>query len=230
MRRIVTQPPHILTIETLAQACREESQGPCQHEQGYCFELFCRAFDQGDNAAWEIIQELYQRLMHHWLQTAVSDPLPANEAGELVQAALCRFWRLLKQHPEPVRQRFPHAGALLCYLRRCVQTAAIDHQRQRQKRQLLQERLCKFATQDVVNQIEAWEPIDEKQLQLQAIGQYIAQKVHDPHEKQLLYLSYTLGLKAREIVAHYPQQFASVKEVKRVKERVLKRMRRAFRN
>lgn len=226
MRSSKERPFSALSTEELANACRAESQQSSQQEQGYCFELFCRAFDGADNEAWVVIQTQYQRLMHHWLQTAVVTPLSADEANELIQEAFCRFWRLLQQQPQTLHQQFPHAGAVLRYLRCCVQTVAIDHQRQQQKEQRLREGLKLVVQTKHQHDWPEWE--SEQDTQLQQVQRYIAQRIDDPREQQLLHLAYTLGLKTREIVARYPDEFATAREVKRVKERVLKRMRRAL--
>jgi hypothetical protein len=59
------------------------------------------------------------------------------------------------------------------------------------------------------------------------VRQWLAGNVRDPQEIQVIYLSYELDLPPSEIALRFPEQFASVQEVRRIKERILKRLRRA---
>ena len=85
-----------LTTTQLIDACQQEFQQSYQQEKGYCFALFCRAFEQEDKLAWEAIQQQYERMMRSWVRkTAVN--LTSSEENDLLQEAWYRFCRLSKQ-------------------------------------------------------------------------------------------------------------------------------------
>lgn len=216
------------TTEQVAKACSEESQQTRQQEQGSCFELFCRAFDEQDDVAWEAIQTQYHKLVRQWLHAYHTSFLTIDVEEDLIQETLHHFWRTLNKQPQKIRTRFPHVGALLNYLRQCAQSAVIGRQRREQKQLLIQEKLAQFAKEDANAQLAAWEQAEEAQQQYQSIQVFIEKRISDTRERKLLELTYRLGLKPQEIVIRYPEEFASVKDVQRVKERVLKRMRRAL--
>ena len=217
------------TTEQVAQACLEESKQARQQEQGSCFELFCRAFDQQDSVAWEAIQTQYHKLMRQWLHASASDLLRVEEEEDLLQESLHHFWQTLAKQSTSIRIRFPHVGALLNYLRQCTYTAVVTQRRRQQKQTLLYEKLSRLAQDEGSTQeLAYWEKGEETIQQLQQVRAYISNSVADPQEQLLLHLTYRLGLKPKEIVARCPEDFATVKEVQRVKERLLKRMRRAL--
>ncbi|MEM7114419.1 MAG: hypothetical protein AAF614_18435 [Chloroflexota bacterium] len=217
-----------LTTRQVAEACLDESQQDRAQEQGFCFELFQRAFDKKDGTAWEAIQLQYRKLIRQWLQSTAKEVLTIEREEDLTQDTFHCFWKSVGKRTEPLADRFPHVGALLRYLRQCAYTAVIMEQRQEKKQRLLQDKLAQIAKDQATSQIALWEQEKETKTQIAQIQQYISLQIEDPQEKRLLKLVYTLGLKPREIVERCPEEFATVKDVQRVKERVLKRMRRAL--
>jgi hypothetical protein len=71
------------------------------------------------------------------------------------------------------------------------------------------------------------ERLEQEQL-LQQIRVWIQSHVTDAEERQVLYLSYQVGLSPAQIADRYPDQFPEAQQVRRIKERILKRARRAF--
>ncbi len=67
-----------------------------------------------------------------------------------------------------------------------------------------------------------------EQRQVRAIREWIEKNVTDPKEQIVLACSFETGMKPKEIYDRYPDMFANVQTVYRVKERILKRARRSF--
>ncbi len=215
------------SLEQLIQRCQQEATQNRQQEAGYCFELFRRAFEQLDTAAWEAIQQQYRRLLLNWIHTSSQRTLSPEELEDIGQDAWLRFWRTLSRHTQPFSQRFPHIGATLNYLSQCAISAVLDHERKLQR----QKQLHTLLTTEQERGEQTWddeEETAEKTERIQMIREWITQEVKDPQEKLLLLLAYEHNLSPTAIASHYPTHFANAAEVYRVKERLLKRARRAL--
>jgi hypothetical protein len=84
----------------------------------------------------------------------------------------------------------------------------------------------------MTGQDSAEEAVTERLVQeqlLQRVRTWIQANVTDSQERLVLSLSYQAGLSPGEIADRYPQEFPDAQAVRRVKERILKRARRALR-
>jgi hypothetical protein len=222
---------HQLNLEEVIQGCQDESTRPRSEEMGYCFELFRRAFEEEQQAAWLAIDEQYRRLMLRWICDC-SSGLPPQEVEEIVPQALPKFWYSLTRSTMPLTERFAHVGAVLNYLKQCTISVYREHERRLRRRERVNHHLvsAKYAGSD---QPEAEEEllsrIDQERL-LQRVRRWIQTYVSDRQEQRLLFLSYEVGLTPAEIAARYPQEFPDTQTVHRIKERILKRARRALLN
>ena len=221
-----------LSTEAIIQGCQAEAAQPRAEESGYCFELFRRALEDEEPAAWLAIDQQYRQLILRW-GCACAPDLPRQEVEQVVTTALPRFWQSLTRSAEPLARRFVHVGAVLKYLKQCTVSALLDHRRQLERAERLRRRLesteqlltpeltSEQAEQNLV------ERLDQEQ-RLQQVRTWIRTEVTDAREQLVLYLSYQVGLSPCEIAAWYPQEFPDAQSVRRLKERVLKRARRAF--
>jgi RNA polymerase sigma factor (sigma-70 family) len=216
-----------LKLEQVAQGCREEAQRSRALETGYCFELFRRALEELDQQAWAVIAEQYQRLLLEWVHSSAE----AEVAEELAREAFERFWRTLGGRCNPLAGRFPHVGALLKYLQQCAISTVLDRRRRTQQQARLQERLQQYAT--LGGSISAGpeefviEQVDRSAL-LERVRRWVSSSVNDPREQLVLQLSYTSELTPVEIAQRHPEQFPDAATVRQIKERVLRRARRAL--
>jgi RNA polymerase sigma factor (sigma-70 family) len=216
-----------MELEQVAQGCRAEAQRSRALETGYCFELFRRAIEALDQRAWALIAEQYQRLILEWVHGAAEPAL----AEELAREAFERFWRTLAGRCNPLAGRFPHVGALLKYLQQCAISTVLDRRRRTQQQTRLHERLQQHASLDGAispgPEEMVIEEVDRTAL-LKRVQHWVAHHVTDPRERLVLQLSYTSELSPLEIAQRYPQQFADAANVRQIKERVLRRARRAL--
>lgn len=221
---MTTKPPQKLSLEELVTSCRQATLQREKATVDYCFELFRRAFDEQDNMAWQALQQQYHRLLWKWLQAASDSRLLYEDLEDLTQESYAKFWRTISLRAIPIATHFNHTGALLKYLKQCVFTTWCDFRRQQQQQAHLQDRLT-----------AVWEPAPasgpdpaDEAARLGQIRQWVATEVNDPQELLLLELAYEYGLKPREIVQHYPDHFPTTYDVRRVRERLLGRARRAL--
>jgi len=218
---------HIDLSEIIARCAREAHQARLQ-ELGHCFELFRRAIEGHDQAAWVALEHQYRRLMLGWVHAYPGADLPLEDSDGIVQEALERFWRSLTKRG--VTEHFDHVGALLKYLRQCVIATILDQQRRAQRRQRLVERLSAAPAAMLVQNSPEETIVQElyQSEQLQHIRQWLQHNITNPQERRILALSYEHELTPAQIAAQFPAEFADAQTVRRMKERVLKRARRAL--
>lgn len=217
------------TLEFVIDACQQESRQAYEQEKGYCFELLRRALEEDCQAAWAALQKQYERLIIDWLRRAANGALTPDEVSDLLQDIYTKFWLSLKKQSTPLSTRFAHIGAILKYLNRCTLTTFLDVQRRSRRQNKLQEQLARLSVSDLSDsQYEDKLEENEYYARLSKIEQWIQTEVTDSLEQLVLTLLYTEGLKPREIVARYPDQFSDTYHVRQIKTRVLQRARRAL--
>jgi DNA-directed RNA polymerase specialized sigma24 family protein len=220
----------LLSLDVIAAGCRSESQRNRSQELGYCFELFRRALEQAEQAAWHAVAAQYQRLVLEWVHAARRAAADEADPEELAYEALERFWRTLTGRCNPLVARFPHVGALLKYLQQCAVTTVLDQRRRAMRQARLAARVIDAApTGGVSAGIEEHtvHRVDQAAL-LARIRAWVATEVVDPDERIVLQASYTDDLSPADIAARHPERFADAAAVRQIKERVLRRARRAL--
>lgn len=217
-----------LNLKDIIDRCAQEARQQRAQEHGYCFELFRRAIEQQDQAAWTALDRQYRQLMMGWAQAYPTGGQTVEDVDGTVQEALERFWRTLAKRG--ISSNFAHVGALLKYLRQCVIATILDQQRRRQRRERLLERLAS-APEALLTQ-HSFEETTLAELarseQIERVRRWISEEVRDPQEQRILALSYEEELNPTEIAARFPTEFENAATVRRIKERVLKRARRAL--
>jgi DNA-directed RNA polymerase specialized sigma24 family protein len=139
-----TSPPELthLSLDAVAAGCRGEAQRSRNQELGSCFELFRRALERADQAAWNAVMAQYQRLVLEWVHAARRSAPALGDPEELAHEAFERFWRTLAGRCNPLVARFPHVGALLKYLQQCAVTTVLDQRRRTLRQARLDTRIA----------------------------------------------------------------------------------------
>jgi hypothetical protein len=214
-------------LDDVIRGCRIESGQPRGQEKGYCFELFRRAVEAQEQEAWSALDEQYRNLVIRWLSDG-SSALTHDQVEEIAPETWSKFWRAQTNADTPLSKRFAHVGAVLKYLKQCTFSVVREYERRLWRRERIQQRLevdgqvtTTFSEEDLLSRI------DQERL-LQQVRRWVETYVTDPQELQVLSLSYEQGLSPAEIARQYPQEFPNAQTVRRLKERVLKRARRAM--
>lgn len=202
------------TIRELAQDCREEStryRRGRSGERGACFELFRRAIVERDQDAWDALYVQYRRLVGKWVGG------PADRIDERVNRAFAKFWGAVD--PDSFSNRFNTIGKVMSYLQLCARSVRIDGHRRNEKRRLLV-RLedARASTGDTTSR-----PALDNVVQ-QELFATIEQRLKDEQERLVIHLSFQVGLPPRHIAEECPDIFADAAEVRKVKERVVRRL------
>jgi DNA-directed RNA polymerase specialized sigma24 family protein len=216
--------PQQLTLAGLAHRCTQETALFFQHQAydpRYCFELFRRAIAGGDECAWSLLYAQYRPLVAGWVKRHPAFPTCGEECDYLVNRAFEKVWAALT----PARfGQFPDLKALLRYLQMCVHSVVVDQVRAAEGAALgapLEVPAEASAAPDLTAADQAL-----PRLRQQEFWRQVEARLKGEQERRVVYGSFVLGLKPRELCAHYPDIFADVAEVYRVKENVLDRLRR----
>jgi hypothetical protein len=218
---------HDVPLDDVIRGCRIESGQPRGQEKGYCFELFRRAVEEQEQDAWSALDAQYRNLVIRWLSDG-SSALTREQVEEIAPETWSKFWRAQTNAGTPLSERFAHVGAVLKYLKQCTFSAVREYERRLWRRERIQQRLevdGKVTT--TLSEEDLLSRIDRERL-LQRVRQWVETYVTDPQELRVLSLSYEQGLTPAEIADQYPHEFTDPQMVRRVKERVLKRARRAM--
>jgi hypothetical protein len=178
-------------------------------------DLFRRAIAASDQAAWGALCGYYSGLVHAWLRRHPAWHLAGEEADYLANRTFERFWRSVG----PDRfGTFAGLPALLRYLKLCTHSVLLDEVRVRARQGPA--RACgrdpaPGIEEDVVGQITASE-----------LWRAVRAEARDETELLVATLSFIQGLQPREIQERYPERFAEVDEVYRIKRNLLDRLRR----
>ncbi len=211
-----------LSVASLADQCQEETARYLRREGGEgvgCFELFRRAVAARDGQAWERVITQYRRIVLAWVRHHPMRAVVNASDDDWINEAFARFWRAVS--PDRFAQ-FPNLAAVLRYLKMCVHSSLMDEARASEAQHVT----------PIDDAVDMAAPLDVEAAALSAaranrFWQSIQDELQDEVERLVVYLSYALDLKPGEIQARYPEHYASVADVYRIKRNVLERLRRS---
>jgi DNA-directed RNA polymerase specialized sigma24 family protein len=207
-------------VAGLARRCAQEMarfRRRQAHDPSPCYELFRRALVRRDEAAWAALYGQYHRLVRRWTGSA------AGDADLLPNQAFERFWRAI---PPDRFSEFPTLNKLLAYLKRCAQSVAIDAARKEERRQVREAALAR--RQELAAARSQASPLEG--LLDRAAGEQVYEHVlgclSGPQERLVFRASFEWNLKPRTIAERWPDLVGGAGQVYRIKERILRRLRR----
>jgi DNA-directed RNA polymerase specialized sigma24 family protein len=198
----------------LAQLCREESERYRRHRRDdgdHCFELFRRAIVDRDQQAWTGVYEQYRRLVAKWV-----DGSP-DQVDERTNRAFEKFWQAVV--PQTFASKFADIGKVMAFLQMCARSVSIDEHRREEKHRLAGDLEGVQASTEDTTASHAMDNIWFEEL-----FKHIEGRLRDDPERRVFHLSFRVGLSPKQIVQQYPDQFSDVTQVRRIKERVVRRL------
>ena len=216
--------PKDMPLGALAAQCAVETDRFFQerrHDPRICFELFRRAIAERDERAWSHVYTRYRPIVASWVQRHPSLRGCGEEPQYFVNRAFERMWSALT----PAKfEGFRELGSLLKYLQMCVHSVILDHVRRAEQATVgSQVKLSAIAGassgQDVEQQSVA-------NIDRHSFWEAVVSRLHSEQERCVVLGSFCLALKPREVCDQYQGVFQDVREVYRVKENVLARLRR----
>lgn len=211
-------------LPVVAEICARETERffhRQEYDPSYCYELFRRAIQEQDESVWGVIYDQYNPLVAGWVRRHPAFMDCGEEVQYIVNRAFERFWNAIGMARF---QEFNDLASLLRYLQACVHSAIMHDLRNYERSDA--ERLAQT--------LEIKNPSGEADLEEEAatrqhrrnLWREIEFRLQDDKERKVVFGSYLLALKPRELVEHFGNTFDDVKEVYRIKENVLARLRR----
>jgi DNA-directed RNA polymerase specialized sigma24 family protein len=220
----MAEPPDFsyLALAGVSRRCTQESDLFFKRQDNdprFCFELFRRAICERHAGAWELVYRQYAPLVGRWVQRHSLFTALDEEVDYFVSGAFQKMWIVLT--PEKFAQ-FPDLKSVLRYLQMCVHSVLVDHMRRQERASLLDD--------EVEEATPSGAPLPEEEVldrvAQSELWQQLVQRLKDDKERQVVYGTFVLALKPRDIYEQYSQTFASVNEVYRIKENLIARLRR----
>ena len=213
------QPGPTITIAELARCCAEEMaryrRRQCSDPR-YCYELFRCALVERDEEAWAAVYSQYHRLVCRWMGDVPGDP------DGLVNETFERLWRAI---PPDRFGDFSTLGGILEYLKRCAQCTAIDARRREERQQAEEAALARMQLVRAEGKRSPSEQVLDAIVGEQLI-ECATERLHDLGEQLVFRASFEWNLRPGTIAERWSDMFASAREVSRIKERILRRLRR----
>lgn len=187
----------------------------------FCFELFRRAIVDRDEQAWSLLFARYMPLVIGWVHRHPSLNRCDEEPQYFTNRAFQRMWSAVS--PEKFGG-FHNLAQVLRYLQTCVHSVILDHVRAAEQATVsAQVELSGFERIGDGSSVERETVAD---LDRQAFWEAVVSRLKDESERRVVFASFVLALKPREICARYGDIFRDVRHVYRVKENVLARLER----
>lgn len=213
---------HSLSLTSLAQHCAEESDHffhRRDHDPRFCFELFRRAIVEEDQRAWRRLCNNYHPLVSGWVRRNRAFASSGEEIDYFVNGAFAKMWSAMSAEKFA---SFSDLKSLLRYLQLCVSSVVTDYARSQEYHQMLED-LPPGVEED---EGEAVEDVALARTEREDFWQAIAQRLNDDKERLVLHYSYVVGFKPSQIYEEKEELFDDVREIYRIKENVLARLRR----
>jgi DNA-directed RNA polymerase specialized sigma24 family protein len=205
-----------LSVDELASACAQQASRDRTsiRELDPCYELFCRALaSPPDEDAWRAIVNQYRRLVLHWLGQHAND--------DTCQEVFIRFWKTQQAARSSFASRFRNTSVVVGYLKQCAVSVRINTGREEERLRKIRERVQDDALAELIQarvSPQGHADFDPKS--------YVQSNLKDERERVLFELMYRFDLTPREIQMERPVLFPETRTVYRVKENLLKRLRR----
>lgn len=215
---------HELNLMILSRRCAEESDLFFRRETydpRYCFEIFKRAIFARDKVAWERVYDQYRPQVTGWVHRHSAFQSSGEEVSYFVNRAFEKLWTAI---PADRFENFPDLKSLLRYLQLCVHSVILDHTRT-MERIKIDQRVSLEAAERPGNLPTPQGP-SLKKIESDELWTWLLARLKSEKEQRAIYGSFVLALKPRELLEEYPNTFDDIKEVYRIKENVLARLRR----
>jgi hypothetical protein len=216
--------PQTLSLKMLAYRCQQETTRfweKLTYTPLFCLELFRRALSnpqaEGSKQAWSYIHQQYHRQVTLWVKRHRALAQTGLTPETLADLALEKMWVAFALTPDkltnfPLHQAEKCLTALLQFLKTCVHSVVIDAIEK-----------DNMESEDAL----ADEGQDDPDPTIAAdFWQAINRRLKDDKERLVMDALYVYGYKPQQIYDTYPQTFRNVKEIYRIKENILARLKR----
>ncbi len=204
-------------LSTLADECAGQLQRRRRKEPAddrFCLEILRRALVQRVDQAWSMVQRCFSEIIRVWLRSHPGGDIALRRDAEenYIAQTFSRFW--YATHDQQLE--FATLNGALSYLHATLNGIIMDTMR-------VHLRSVEVPLPDPGFPDE---PAAEEQQDGRMLWESIQSLLPNENERRVVYLLYYCGLKPREIVRRFPQEFGDVKEVYRLNQNSIDRLRR----
>jgi hypothetical protein len=181
------------------------------HEAENCTELLQRATLQGDQDAWNIVQQLLDEIVRGWM-----DRHPQKEIARDLESEEIYVTQALTHFKQTVVQRqvkFTSLTDILHYLLACMNGAVLDRLRASSRPQV-------SPLKGLGNAMETKTANSANNALWELLKNYFP----SAREQKLGYLLFHCGLSPKDIVIFFPQEFQNVREISRLRCIIIERL------
>ena len=212
--------PQHLPVDDLAKRCAQETELFFQHrlqDSKYCFELFRRAIRDANQFAWDMIYAQYRSLVTGWVKNSTAFQASSEQVEYFVNGAFAKIAVILTTEKFG---RFEEIGSLLRYLKMCVHSVIVDHNR-------LADQANLYPLEDVENEASTDPTLESQSMEhsyRQTFWELVSRRLQDEKERMVMQGLFILALKPRELYERAKDIFRDVDEIYRVKQNILARL------
>jgi hypothetical protein len=176
----------------------------------YSLELLRRATVQGEKEAWESLKQCFRGLVLSWMHSHPKRGAACelNSEENYITLTFERFWQntALTQHI-----KFNSLSSALHYLHACLNGVVI-------------ETLRAYSRSKEIPLPEPGQPVElqsEDNCESKEVWDNLIKVLPDRNEQRLAYLIFHCGLKPRQIMHFYPQEFSDVHDIYRLRSNIM---------
>lgn len=212
-----------MSVKELAEACQEETikfQQQKEHDTRYCFELFRRAFIEGEMMAFNHVYEIYLPQVERWVHRhpAFERVSGVKDAQDFASEAVMNFHQAL-QHGEKFND-FTYLAQVLQYLKMCVHSAICQEGRRQPP-----EPPKPIGSDRKAGEVD---PSDDSTPEADVIDDDMSERIWkrleeifpDEKDRLLCRCSYIYGMKPRDIAEEHPDLWDDARAVSVDKQRI----------
>jgi len=205
-----------MSVSALADQCIKEinkyRRGETSNDK-FGLELFHRALMERDTLAWEAIQQSFNGMVLHWLQSHSMKTVACRFDSEenYVAQTFTRFWvaTVSNQGIE-----FRTLAAVLRYLHASLNGAILDTLRTYSRPHEV----------PLPESHESEELVAEDRDDANELWEAIKSLIPDERQQRVAYLLFYCHLKPREILQYCPQEFCDIREIYRLRRNIMERL------
>ena len=207
-----------LALDELARRCVQQTdlyRRRMEHDLRYCLEIVRRAVQRRDERAWEIFEEQAGFQVASWVRRHPGYDQCGESVDDLVRHAFEKLWTTFASDLSKV-DRFTSYPRWMQYLQTCVHSVIVDS--------LRSNRPFKEIPEDLTVDDPPPPSITGREL-----WAYIAGTLKDDKERLVIEAYYLHGIEPQKLFEQFPSRFESVREIYRIRQNVLSRLRRDLR-
>ncbi len=213
-----------MDLPTLAQHCLEERykfRAYQESDPSFCYEIIRRALLSRSDDHWQAFQESFHLDVRRWVlhHPAAAKLNASDHADDFVQDVFTRLFQANARH----QLDFPNLAAALSFLRLCVNSVMLDGVRSRRRDTTSLDPELKIPSPD------PFDPIIGN-MRVEELWRMVEKCCTSSRELHLARLLWIEGYKPREIPQQFPDEFATIEEVRKMIGLLVQRLRRHYRN